>query len=117
MRMWDGTFCNSFQARPPLNSSHVPPVQRHFGVLLLAIALLALATTLHAIFCPEAVKEATETRWTRELNQPLIEYRSAMYHRIWVRYITPVSFTLGGAYTLLYLLWRAARALSFLLSA
>ncbi|MFN0131222.1 MAG: pentapeptide repeat-containing protein [Phycisphaerales bacterium] len=92
------------------------PVQRHFGILLVAIGLLALATTLHALFCPEAIKEATETRWTRELNQPLIEYRSAMYHRFWVRYITLISFGLGGLYTLGYLLWRASRALWYLLT-
>jgi len=91
------------------------PVQRHFGVLLLATFLLAVAKTLHALFCPELIKEATETRWTRELNQPLIEYRSAMYSRFWVRYFTFVFFVLGGGYTLGYLVWRAARALWFLL--
>lgn len=92
------------------------PVQRHLGLLLLAIGLLAIATTLHAIFCPEAIKEATETCWTRELDQPLLEYRSAMYAHFWVRYATLICFALGGGYTLLYILWRAERALWYLLA-
>ncbi len=91
------------------------PVQRHFGLLLLALLSLACATSLFTWFCPDPVKEATETRWTRELNQPLIEYRSAMYHAIWIRYATFVLFLLGGGYTVFYTLWRAWEAICYLM--
>lgn len=114
---WAGEHASGSAAEFAALVGRIPmlPVQQHFGLLLLAIGLLAVATTLHTFFCPEAIKEATETRWTRELNQPLIEYRSAMYSRRLIRYLTLGSFALGGLYTLGYLLWRAWQALSFLL--
>ena len=38
-----------------------------------------------------------------------------MYSRPAIRYVTLLSFSLGGVYTLGYLLWRAFNALAFLL--
>jgi hypothetical protein len=87
----------------------------HFGRLLVAITLLCVATALFTFVCPEPIKEATETRWTRELNQPLIEYRSAMYHAFYVRYTVFVCLALGGGYSLLYLAFKVVEALRYLL--
>jgi hypothetical protein len=91
------------------------PVASHFGWMLAAIGLLVIASTIFAIFCPEPIKEATETRWTRELNQPLIEYRSTMYAGFWRRYICLVCFVVGGGYTARYLVWKGLAAIRFLL--
>ena len=91
------------------------PVQTHFGWMLAAIGLLVIASTLFAVFCPEPIKEATETRWTRELNQPLIEYRSAMYAGLWWRYICLICFVVGGGYTAYYIVWNGIAAIWFLL--
>ncbi|MCI0349167.1 MAG: hypothetical protein L0Z53_07060 [Acidobacteriales bacterium] len=76
--------------------------------------MLAIATTLFAFFCPEPIKEATETRWARELNQSVLEYRSAKYAHPVMRHACLVLFTVGGGCSLLYLLWRGAIALVFL---
>ena len=80
------------------------------------LSLLAAGATIYQIVCPELIKENTETRWKRELNQPLIEYRSAMYHRIWLRHLCFAFYVVGGSYTLAYLAWRAFGAVRFLLS-
>jgi hypothetical protein len=88
----------------------------HFGRLLIAIVLLCVATALFTMVCPEPIKEATETRWTRELNQPLVEYRSAMYHARTIRYVVLVCLFVGGSYSLGYLAVKVVQALQYLLT-
>ena len=93
------------------------PLPEHLRRQLVAIVLLAIGATLYAVFCPEVVKEATETRWTRQLGQPLIEYRSAMYYRRTLRYVCAFCYASGGLYTLGYLALRVYYAVTFLGSA
>jgi len=90
------------------------PVARQFGFTLLAILLLAVASTVFVIRCPEPIKEATETRWTRELRNALIEYRSAMYSGFVSRYVCAACFLIGGLYTLGYIILKGYEALRFL---
>lgn len=91
----------------------VLPVPERFGWQLLAIFMLAVGATLFQ-FCPGLIKESTETRWTRELKQPVIEYRSAMYSRIRVRYPCAICYAVGGLYTLGYLLIKGWSAIAYL---
>ena len=91
------------------------PVPQHLGLLLTALGLLAIGATVFAVFCPDEVKEATETRWTRELGQPLVEYRSAAVSRLYMRYLCAICYLIGGSYTLIYMLCRGCRAILFLL--
>lgn len=88
------------------------PVAWHFGLQLLAFVLLAVGATIYIVRCPDQVKEATEIDWTRRMNQPLIEYRSAMYSDWWCRYVCFYAIFAGGLYTLGYFLWQVVRACS-----
>ena len=90
------------------------PVPGHLATQLIMILVLAIGATFYQLFCPDLVKEATETRWTRQMNQLLIEYRSAMWSRIVWRYLSALFLVTGGLYTVGYLsirLWDALRYL------
>ena len=89
---------------------------RGVGILRVTpwVLFLAIGATFYQLFCPDLVKEATETRWTRQMNAPLIEYRSAMWSRIVWRYLSALFLVAGGVYTIAYLslrLWDALRYL------
>jgi hypothetical protein len=92
------------------------PVPAHLGWQLLALGLLAIGATLYAAFCPNLIKENTETKWVCELKQSLVEYRCAAYSRLVVRYVCAVCYSTGGVYTLCYLAWRGYEAVRFLLA-
>ncbi|MCK6478050.1 MAG: hypothetical protein L6Q35_14615, partial [Phycisphaerales bacterium] len=97
---------------------HVPllHVSATFGYTLCAIGLLAVASTIFGMVCPDPIKEASETKWTREMKEPLLEYRAANYsHRGW-RACCAACLYLGGLYTGLYMLVRAAQAVIFLVA-
>ncbi len=91
------------------------PTPAHLGFQLLATASLAVAATIYALRCPNEVREATEVGWTRRMDQPLWEYRSAKWSRALARYLCLVFFLVGGLYTLGYLLARASSAIAYLL--
>ncbi len=87
---------------------------RHVAVQMGFLGLLAIGATLFAVRCPNTIKEATETHWTRGLRQQLIEYRVADFSRPLSRYACSVFFGLGVIWTLGYLLFRACGALIYL---
>lgn len=92
------------------------PVSPWLGWQLIMLVVLALGATLYLVLCPDLVKENTETKWTRELGAPLIEYRSAMFCRPWGRYVCLGLYAVGGIYTLSYLAvrgWMAVKTLAF----
>jgi uncharacterized protein YjbI with pentapeptide repeats len=90
---------------------HIP---ESMGLQLAALFLLALGAGIFAAWCPDPIKEASRTRWVRELQQPEIEYLSASYSRPGGRYAAAVFFGLGGLYTALNLLVRGIEALVFI---
>lgn len=90
------------------------PVPGHLANQLIMILVLAIGATFYQLFCPDLVKEATETRWTRQMDQPLIEYRSAMWSRIVWRYLSALFLVTGGVYTVGYLSLRLWDALHYL---
>ncbi len=91
------------------------PVPAHLGRQLVFTILLAIAATIYALACPSEVKEANEVRWTRAMNQPLWEYRSANWSRLVWRYLCALFFVVGGAHSLWYLFSRGFFAASYLL--
>lgn len=94
----------------------VLPVSPWLGWQLIMLVVLAIGATLYLALCPDLVKENTETKWTRELKEPLIEYRSAMFCRPWGRYICLSLYAAGGIYTLIYLavrVWITIKTLVF----
>ena len=92
------------------------PTSPWLGWQLIMLVVLAVGATLYLVLCPDLVKENTETKWTRELKEPLIEYRSAMYSQIIGRYVCLVFYIIGGGYTLIYLAWRVWAAVKTLIS-
>jgi len=84
--------------------SQVPLVEvaPHFGVQILMVLFLAIGATIYEFFCPELIKENSESRWTRELNQSLIEYRAADASYSWARTAAFLFYGTGGLYTLVY---------------
>jgi len=91
-------------------------VPRHLAWQLSMLFLLAAAATIYAARCPDPIKEATETGWTRQLGGPLFEYRCAAYDRIRYRYACWVLYIIGGGFTFVYLATRAWVAVRFLAS-
>ena len=91
------------------------PTSPWLGWQLIMLVVLAIGATLYLALCPDLVKENTETKWTRELKEPLIEYRSAMYSQTIGRYLCLVCYAIGGGYTLVYLAWRVLVAIKTLL--
>lgn len=92
------------------------PVSPWLGWQLIMLVVLAIGATLYLALCPDLVKENTETKWTRELKEPLIEYRSAMFCRPWGRYVCLSLYAAGGIYTVSYLavrVWIAVKTLVF----
>jgi uncharacterized protein YjbI with pentapeptide repeats len=87
----------------------------YLGWQLVMLGLLGFGATLYVTCCPEPIKEATETRWTRELEQPLIEYRAAMFNSPFARYLCFGAYLVGGGWTVGYLLWRGAFAILYLM--
>jgi len=90
------------------------PLPTHLGWQLLATLSVAAAATLYAICCPSEVQEQSEVRWTRAMNQPLWEYRSANWSRLLARYLCLLLFLAGVAYSLYYIIWRTIIAIGYL---
>lgn len=77
-------------------------VAPHFGIQLLMVLCLAIGATIYEFFCPDLIKENTENRWTRELNQSIVEYRSADASRPRARTVAFFFYGIGSLYTLAY---------------
>jgi len=82
----------------------VPPPQ--LLLLLMALSSLAVGATIFRFACPRVIEEYSETKWFRELGQPLLEYRSANYSQVYVRFACSIFYALGFPYTLWYLCRR-----------
>lgn len=85
-------------------------VAPHFGIQILMVICLAVGATVYHIFCPDFMKENSESRWTRELNQSVIEYRAANASYPLARSLAFFFYGIGGLYTLVYLFVRVVAA-------
>jgi hypothetical protein len=110
----DGTVTQHFRQ---MLLSRVPLIEvaPHFGIQLVMVLCLAVGATLYQVFCPDFVKENTESRWTRELNQSLIEYRSADASFPLARTVALFFYGIGGLYTLAYVLVKIIQATLYFL--
>lgn len=103
-------------APPPwLTTIRSLPVDRQLGIQLVMLVLLAAGATIYQLRCPDIIKENTEIKWSREMKEPLIEYRAAMYSQLGWRYLCSSLYVVGGVYTTLYLSYRVLKAITFLL--
>lgn len=92
--------------------SRVPLIEvaPHFGIQILMVICLAVGATVYHLFCPDFIKENSESRWTRELNQSVIEYRAANASYPLARSLAFFFYGIGGLYTLIYLFVRVVGA-------
>lgn len=79
--------------------------------LLVSTALLGVASTIHALFCPPRIKEFSLERWTDELRHPALHYLPLSWTHRWLRLVAALAYLVGGAGTLAIIcvkLWNAA---------
>lgn len=98
-----------------LNRLPLIEVAPHFGIQILMVISLALGATIYHLFCPAFIKENSESRWTRELNQSLIEYRAGNASHPLARSLAFFFYGIGGLYTLIYLFVRVVGATLYFL--
>jgi hypothetical protein len=98
-----------------LNKLPLIEVAPHFGIQILMVISLALGATIYHLFCPAFIKENSESRWTRELNQSLIEYRAGNASYPLARSLAFFFYGIGGLYTLVYLFVRVVGATAYFL--
>jgi hypothetical protein len=98
-----------------LNRLPLIEVAPHFGIQILMVISLALGATIYHLFCPAFIKENSESRWTRELDQSLIEYRAANASYPLARSLAFFFYGIGGLYTLVYLFVRVVGATLYFL--
>jgi len=98
--------------------AHVPTLEppQRFATLMVSILLIAFASTYYRLRCPSIVSEYSETRWYRELEKPLIEYKAASYSDRLGRHVCAGCYILGSLYTLCYLAARILGTLHYLIS-
>jgi len=100
-----------------LTRATVIEVSPHFGIQILMVLCLAVGATLYQLFCPDLIKENSESRWTRELNQSLIEYRAADASFPLARTVALFFYGIGGLYTLAYVFVKIVKATLYFLGA
>lgn len=120
---------NRYIAQNPNAIAWLDPAPRvspsvELGYTLGAVFLLAAGATVFELLCPAPVKEASEIRWTHELQRSIVEYRSASWTygsmglRNWCgwRYICFVMYVTGGLWTAGYLIYRVYISMLYLLA-
>ncbi|MFN0135741.1 MAG: hypothetical protein ACKVS9_06440 [Phycisphaerae bacterium] len=91
------------------------PAPVHLGRLLLSLLALLTASVLYKIACPSVVKEFAEIeREDKYIYQ--LEYESADYSKMSLRYAIGVLFCIGGVYTVYYFFRRVISAAYFFLT-
>ena len=97
--------------------SQVPIIQvaPHFGIQIVMVICLAIGATVYHVFCPDFIKENSESRWSRELNQSVIEYRAANASYPFARTTAFFFYGIGGLYTLAYMFVRVVGATVYFL--
>lgn len=85
----------------------LPP---HTGYTLIALLLLALASTVYKVGCPQEIQKSSEARWRQEIGQSILVYQSMSGSRLFARWSSAICYLTGGswlAYLLLQRLWDA----------
>ncbi|MDX9911249.1 MAG: pentapeptide repeat-containing protein [Phycisphaerales bacterium] len=95
---------------------HLPslPTSGFFAVQLVALLFVAVGTTIYRMYCPEFVQLYSETEWTVEKRQSMVEYRAASASKKHLRWAAWFFIGTGSVYTVLYLLGRLWIAVCYL---
>lgn len=93
-----------FAKFPLVKDLKMLPVPSDLWQLLIAIGLLALATTLYHVWCPREVLENTESQWKNDLGHEVFAYRVRSFKLPQLRWITGVLYAVGGGWMLIHLL-------------
>jgi Pentapeptide repeats (8 copies) len=110
---WYNAQLSAFWNRHPAASDYAPlsrltplPLPWDLAVMLLAIVLLAIATTIYHISCPPIINENSETEWTIQNRREAFEYRLHDSTKRKRRTASGAMFLLGGGWILLQLAWK-----------
>lgn len=73
------------------------PVPSQSMILLGSVVLLAVASTLYAMFCPSRVKEFSKDQWCDQLGRSLLHYWPYSWRYRPVRFICGFCYVVGGS--------------------
>lgn len=83
-------------------------------VFVTSTAVLAIAATIYALFCPSRIQEFTRDVWTHQLGHPLVHYWPlAWKHRI-LRILCVLCYAVGGGGVLYVIFTKVFRAALFI---
>jgi len=97
-------------ARFILDNAHFVPMPAWSLELLVATVLLAIASTIYAIFCPSRVKEFSRDRWCDELGKSVVHYCAHAWTRRWLRVACLFFYVSGGVLAAVLILTKIVNA-------
>jgi len=86
------------------------PIPSQSLLLLVSSVLLAVASTIYALFCPSRIKEFSRDQWCDQLGRPLIHYWPISWRYRGLRLTCAGCYILGGAGCLWVLFFKVCRA-------
>ncbi len=90
-------------------------VPHRISSILIASILMAIGSTLYALFCPSRVQEFAETQWVEEFGHSRLQYFSDSWRRRGLLYATCFFTMLGGLLSLLLFFEFLIYAIGYLL--
>ncbi|HUU45617.1 MAG TPA: pentapeptide repeat-containing protein [Acidobacteriota bacterium] len=90
---------------------HKWPIPQQSLLLLMSTVLLAIGSTLYAIFAPSRIKEFSRDQWVDQLGQSLLHYWPLSWRHRPLRLVCAACYAIGGAGVLWVIatkVWRVA---------
>jgi uncharacterized protein YjbI with pentapeptide repeats len=93
---------------------HPQPPPAQSWLILISTVLLAAASTIYVLGCPEEIKEYSRVQWCYELNRPLVHYWPRSWTRRWLRVVCAVFYAVGGLLGAWVIFWKVVWVISYL---
>jgi len=89
---------------------HDLPMPSWSLITFISCVLLAVASTLYAIWCPSRIREFTRDVWRDQLRKPLIHYLPFSWQRRWLRVTCMLCYVVGGGLAVIVLVRKLGSA-------
>jgi len=89
---------------------HPLPRPEYFKLLLISLVFLTLAGVVFRIAAPTIIHEFSLTQWERRFGLPRLEYQSASYSDLSLRWLLLIAYAVFGLIVVLYLTIRVIQA-------
>jgi hypothetical protein len=94
---------------------HTRPIPQQSLLLLVSTILLAMGSTFYTFFCPSRIKEFSRSQWCDQLGHSLLHYWPLAWRYRYIRLVSAICYTLGGAGALWVISTKVWRILLFIL--